>query len=129
MADYNNITIDGRVGLDPETKFTTTGKMITTLSIGVSGKKQPNGYPETTWFKITAWEELAKQLQGNIEKGMYVRVNGRFGVERYTDAAGVNHEKLCVTAANLEILETPSERTKLSSKTEPDEISDDQIPF
>jgi single-stranded DNA-binding protein len=54
---YAQITIVGRLGRDPETKMTSTGKQIVTASVAV-GKDD-----KTQWYKIQAWDKTGEWLQ------------------------------------------------------------------
>ena len=61
----------GRLGADPEPKYTANGKLLLTFRVAVdepAGDGQERG--ETTWIKVTVWEEKAEALQATLLKGM-----------------------------------------------------------
>ena len=50
---FHKIIIVGRLGADPEQKYTVDGKAVTTFSVAASNRKD-----ETVWFRITTSYEL-----------------------------------------------------------------------
>jgi len=78
MSHMNKIIVQGYMGKDPESRFTPTGKKVTTFSLGSSTTRKVNGEPvkKTTWFKVVTWEGLAEIVEKWGKKGMPVLVEG-----------------------------------------------------
>jgi single-strand DNA-binding protein len=105
-----NITIVGNLGRDPETRYTPNGAMNVTFTVAVnlrpgrdaSGQQQER----TNWYRVTAWERLAEQLdrmaqQGWLTKGRTVFVSGRFEAREYTGNDGQPRTSLDITASEV----------------------------
>ncbi len=44
---FHKLTIVGNLGKDPDMRFTTDGKAVTTFSVAASNRKE-----ETVWFRV-----------------------------------------------------------------------------
>lgn len=80
MAGYQDVTLVGNLGRDPEMQYTPTGKAVTNFSLAVTepGKESP------MWVKITAWEKLAEIANQHLKKGNPVLVKGRLEYDPQT---------------------------------------------
>ena len=105
-----SITIVGNLGRDPETRYTPNGAMNVQFTVAVNsrGGRDASGQPQdrTTWFRVTAWERLAEQLdrmaqQGWLTKGRTVFVTGRFEAREYTGNDGQPRTSLDITASEV----------------------------
>jgi len=88
MPTLNRVQLIGRLGKDPETKFTPNGKKVTTFSVAVSERwKDRNGESKehTEWFNIEAWGRLGEICQEYLKKGSLVFLEGRLRTEKYED--------------------------------------------
>ncbi len=93
----NKIFLLGRIGREPEGKYTPDGTLVVTASLGV------NTYPNapTDWFNLVFWRntgELALQL---LEKGARVQIEGHVRVKPYIDTR-TNERKI---AHQVEVVE------------------------
>jgi single-strand DNA-binding protein len=80
--------LTGRLGSDPERKYTTTGKALLAFSIAVDENTtatEDRAAPETTWVRVTLWSDLAEQLGEQLHKGSQVYVEGKLRLDRWTD--------------------------------------------
>jgi len=100
-----NVTITGRLGGDPELRFTAQGKAVASFSL-VSSKstKLPNGSweeSETTWYRVTAWDSMGENVAESLTKGDSVIVVGRLFMDTYTDKMGNERQSLKVNAYSV----------------------------
>lgn len=69
---FNKIIIYGHLGRDPEMRFTPQGVPVCTFSVATSERKKGQGDSEptetTTWFRITAWRNLAETANKYLKK-------------------------------------------------------------
>jgi len=72
---YQNITIIGNLGRDPELKFTADGKAVANFSVATSRKYGEKD--ETTWFRVSVWGKQAESCNTYLSKGSKVLVEGR----------------------------------------------------
>lgn len=87
-----NITIVGRLGADPEIKFTNNGNAICSLTVVTdqrykddAGKWQSK---DTSWWRVTAWRQLAENCADTLQKGDLVMCVGKMKQRSYETAEG-----------------------------------------
>ena len=81
---YQKLLIIGRLGRDPEMRFTPTGQAVTSFSVATDRSYTDQaGKPvkETVWFKVSAWGKLAETCNTYLQKGKLVLVEGRLTVD------------------------------------------------
>ena len=110
---YQQITLIGNLGRDPEMKYTPSGAPFTNFSVATSrswtgedGQRQE----KTVWFRVTAWQRLAETCNQYLAKGRRVLVVGEME-EPYvwTDDSGTSRAILKVRARNVHFLSTRAE--------------------
>lgn len=115
---YQQITLIGNLGRDPEMRYTASGVPVTSFSIAVSrawtssdGQRQE----KTTWFRITAWRRLAETCNQYLTKGQRVLVVGEVEEPNaWTDQQGNARAGLEVTAQVVRFLNTRAEADALA---------------
>ncbi len=87
MPTLNRVQLIGRLGKDPESRFTPSGKKMTHFSIAVSQRWKTGGEMKeyTEWVNIEAWGRLGEVCQEYLKKGSLVYVEGRLKTDRYED--------------------------------------------
>lgn len=80
---YQQITIIGNLGRDPESKQSKNGKMYTQVSVAAS-RSLGQGQKETCWFSVTAFEKTGEYLSNYAMKGSLVMVTGRIQPDSQT---------------------------------------------
>ena len=68
------IFLVGHLGRDPETRFTSTDKKVTSFPLAISVFK--GGEKLTVWYKISCWENTGAALLPHLKKGSCVIVTG-----------------------------------------------------
>jgi single-strand DNA-binding protein len=116
---FHRVTIIGRVGQDPEMRYTPSGTPVTSFSVASTSRASkdrpcPQGWKEsyngthwelTTWWKVSAWRQLAETINQYVHKGMLVFVEGEVNGEA---ADGSLHPRVWegrdgITRASFEI--------------------------
>lgn len=108
MASYQQITIVGNLGSDPEARVTNTGVPVTSFSVAVNenwtgsnGEKQE----KTTWFRVTTWRKLAEVVAEYLTAGREVMVIGKIEPARvFEKRDGTHGSSLEVTATQVVFL-------------------------
>ena len=88
----NRVHLIGRLGQDPETKTTESGKKVTHFTLATDdGYKNTEGQKvnETTWHNIVAWNGIAETASKFLKKGREVALEGRIVYRTYEDKKGV----------------------------------------
>ena len=90
MRMLNRITIMGRLGRDPEVRYTQAGRPVASFSLAVDRdfKDKASGERATDWIPVVAWEALAKFVQQYFHKGQMAVVEGRLQIRDWTDKEG-----------------------------------------
>lgn len=81
MAGVNRVTIIGNLGKDPETKFSSAGKVICKFSVAVNEKYGDKEHTE--WFNVTVFDKQAEACGQYLAKGRQVYVEGRQRTSEY----------------------------------------------
>jgi single-strand DNA-binding protein len=103
---YHTIIVVGRLGRDPEMRYTPSGKAVTSFSIATSRKhndSQGNQVEETIWFRITAWDKQAEICNNYLKKGREVLIEGHMNFDPKTGGPQVFTRKDGTTGASFEI--------------------------
>lgn len=86
MPALNRVQLIGRLGKDPESKFTPTGKKVAHFSVAISNRwknKEGAAQEYTEWVNVEAWGRLGEVCQEYLHKGSLVFVEGRLKTDRY----------------------------------------------
>ncbi len=131
---YQRIVIVGRLGSDPEMRFTPAGVPVTSFSVAVNRRwTDSNGEQreKTTWFRVTAWRKLAEQCNQYLSKGRLVLVEGEIEARAWMDNEGNPRASLELTAYRVRFLSPRSEGVAPVEPTtaEVEEFLDDDVPF
>ena len=68
----NKVMIIGNLGRDPEMRYTTSGRAVTSFTMATSRSwSSPDGerHEETEWFNVIAWGKLAETCKQYLVKG------------------------------------------------------------
>lgn len=107
MSSVNRLTLVGRVGNDPECRYTNGGNLVVTLSVatGLSFKnKAGQKVTQTEWHHLVLYRQQAEFAQQYIAKGRLVFAEGRVQSRKYTDKQGIEravYEVVCERIQNL----------------------------
>lgn len=88
----NKVILLGRLGQDPELKFTPSGAAVCNFSLATSeswtdktsGQKQER----TEWHRITVWGKLAELCNQYLSKGRQAFVEGALQTRQWDDKDG-----------------------------------------
>ncbi len=126
----NKVMIIGNLGKDPEMRYTSAGRPVTTFRIASSRSwNTSNGErrTETEWFNIVAWGSLAEICNEYLSKGQQVYIEGRLHTRRWEDADGNKHTKTEVVANEMLILGDRKDADEDAGESEGPE--EDVFPF
>jgi single-strand DNA-binding protein len=105
---YQQITLIGNLGSDPEMRYTPTGVAVTSFSLAVSRSwtgKDGQRQEKTIWFRVNAWDKLAETTSQYLSKGRQVFVTGELEEPRtYQDRDGNTRVSLEVRALTVRFL-------------------------
>lgn len=100
----NKVDLLGRVGTDPEMRYTPGGTAVTQLRLATDRPRQ-NGETETDWHTVTCWGKLAEAVHQYVNKGERIYVAGRLVEKTYETADGQRRHSAEVHAAEVVFLD------------------------
>lgn len=124
-----NITINGRLSKDPESRSTQSGKAIAVITVPQqrSKKNDQGGYDNvggTTWIEATFWEGDADAVMASLQKGSEVIVTGQLATQEYQSREGEPRTKLILEFPKVALVLKSGQAQRGSSgggqQTEPD---------
>lgn len=104
----NRVILIGRLGRDPETRYTQAGDAVCTFSIATSenwrDKSTGQRTERTEWHNIVLYRKLAEIAQQYLTKGKEVYIEGRIQSRKYTGKDGVERTAYEIVGDNLQML-------------------------
>ena len=91
MSSVNKVILVGRLGADPELRYTTSGTAVCSFRVatnrvftGRDGQRKE----EVAWHRIVAWGKQGETCKSFLGRGRQVFVEGRLRQQSYTDKEG-----------------------------------------
>jgi single-strand DNA-binding protein len=155
-GSINKVILVGRLGRDPEVKYTPSGAPVAKFSLATdesfkdrSGELQKH----TEWHNIVAWNKLAEICGEYLTKGKLVYIEGSIRSRQWEDQAGNKRTAYEIIARTMQMLgakadserpaatataptapspmpeRTPAERPPAAEPPAEPEITDEDVPF
>ncbi len=150
-GSVNKVILIGRVGRDPEIRYTSGGSAVANFSVATDESfKGRNGEQQqhTEWHKVVAWSKLAEICGEYLTKGKLVYIEGSIRSRQWEDQSGNKRTAYEIIARNMQMLgskadaeraaagagrpasQSSEESSSLPPEPPPEgEITDDDIPF
>ena len=97
------LVLIGKLGRDPELKYTTGGDAVANFSVACDNGKEDDGNSRPpTWIDVSAWGKRAEFVNQYLNKGDGVYIEGSPKVESWMGDDGRRREQLKVTALRIE---------------------------
>ncbi|HEY2819457.1 MAG TPA: single-stranded DNA-binding protein [Candidatus Acidoferrum sp.] len=103
----NKVILVGRLGRDPETRYTGGGQAVANFSIATDETyKDKNGERQkrTEWHKIVVWGKQAEIAQQYLKKGSLIFIEGRIQSREWQDKEGQKRTSFEIVASNFRML-------------------------
>jgi single-strand DNA-binding protein len=87
----NKAILLGRLGKDPELRYTPSGKAVVSFSLATSERwtgQDGQKNESTTWHNIVAWGKQAEIMKEYLKKGQQVYIEGRIDNRSYDKKDG-----------------------------------------
>lgn len=101
--------IIGRLGQDPDVRYTQSNTAVANLSIATSERykdKQGEWKETTEWHRVVAWGRTAEICQEYLKKGSQVYVEGPIQTRQWEDKEGQTRYTTEVKALTLTMLDS-----------------------
>ena len=135
--DLNRCEFIGRLGKDPETRYSADSNAICNFSIAVGYKSKDK--ENTEWVRITAFGKLAGICADYLKKGSQVFIAGRMTTRKWVNKDGVDQYTTEVVADQMQMLGGRTAEDAPVVKPKPDAYRaikegnivdlDDDVPF
>ena len=125
----NKVMIIGRLGRDPEMRYTPSGRPVTNFSVATSrtwNTSDGERRQETEWFNVVAWGSLAEICNQYLVKGQQVYIEGRLQSRNWEDNEGKRHTSIEIIANEMIML---GERRSIDGDDPEDQPIEDEFPF
>jgi single-strand DNA-binding protein len=144
MSSLNKVMLIGRLGKDPEIRYTPDGAPVANFSLATSDFWTDKGgtrQERTEWHNIVAWNKLADLAKRYLAKGRQVFVEGRIRTREWDDKDGNKRRTTEVIASAIVLIGSRPEGMETGAAAAPRaareaepgtadvEITDDDIPF
>lgn len=109
MGSLNKVQIIGRLGKDPEIRYTQGGQAVASFSVATDSKwtnKAGEKQEKTEWHRVKAWGKLGELAGEYLAKGRQVYVEGRLETSEYTDKEGVKKYSTEIVANDIQFLDS-----------------------
>jgi single-strand DNA-binding protein len=141
MSSLNKVFLIGRLGKDPEIKYTGDNIPVARLTLATTEtyKDRTGARQEVTeWHNIVAWRNLAEIAEKFLSKGKQVYIEGKLKTRNWEDKDGNKRYTTEIIADNFIMLgkreggeshtDVP-EKMKETAAPEEGPIPDDDLPF
>lgn len=136
----NNVVLIGRLTRDAELRYTPSNIAVATFNLAVNRNfKNDNGDREADFINVVMWRQQAENFANWVKKGNLVGITGRIQTRSYDNQQGQRVYVTEVVAESFQILEKKDNAANNASmenqippnfeKTNPMDISDDDLPF
>jgi single-strand DNA-binding protein len=108
MAGINKVILIGRLGSDPEVRYTPSGVAVANFNIATSeewkDKESGEKRERTEWHRIVVWRRLGEICGEYLSKGRQVYVEGRLQTRDWEDRDGNKRYTTEIVATDVQFL-------------------------
>lgn len=128
----NQVALMGRLTRDPELKYTSTNKPVTSFRLAVD--RDYKGDNAVDFITCVAWDRTAEMVSRYYRKGERMVVNGRIQTRNWVDSDGSNRSATEVVVDRAYFVEAKP-RGDIAHSPEPNgkiadsDGEDDEMPF
>jgi single-strand DNA-binding protein len=108
MAGVNKVILIGRLGRDPELKYTSAGLAIASFSLATTERlpsKDGNKQERTEWHNIVVFNKQAETVNQYLKKGRQAYIEGRIQTRSWDDKDGNKKYKTEIVANTVQFLD------------------------
>lgn len=102
----NRVTLLGRLGQDPDVKYTSGGTAVAKLTLATteSVKKNDQWEDQTEWHRVVVWGKQAEFCSQYVTKGKLLYVEGALKTTKWEDNNGVTRYTTEVVARDVQLI-------------------------
>lgn len=123
MSGINRVIIVGRLGKDPEIRYTADGKAVANMSVATSeewkDKQTGDKQSKTEWHRIVIFGKLADIAGKYLKKGSQAYFEGKLQTRKWQDQNGQDRYSTEIVANVMQMLGSSQVTGDDSPKQEP----------
>jgi single-strand DNA-binding protein len=107
MLGVNKVILIGRLGKDPELRYTPGGQPVASFTLATSERwndKNGQRQEKTEWHTVVVWAKLAELVNKYLKKGSAAYVEGRITTRSWDDRDGNKKYKTEIVANQIQFL-------------------------
>ena len=115
MAGVNKVILVGRLGADPEVRYTNTGTAVANFNMATSSSytdKSGEKTEKTEWHRIVAFGKLGEICGEYLAKGKQVYIEGRLQTRDWEDRDGNKRKTTEIVAGVMQMLGAAGDRVR-----------------
>lgn len=123
----NKVILIGRLGADPELKYTPSGVAVATFNIATNEvwkDKEGNPQERTEWHRIVTWQKQAEIASEYLKKGHRVFIEGRLQTRSWEDKDNIKRYTTEIVTRSIEFIESKDSTGSGSGSSFPPPPSD-----
>lgn len=124
--DLNKVQMTGRLGADPEMRYTPQGHAVTTFRAASNRSwrtAEGEAHEDTEWFRVVAWNKLAEICHQWLSKGSRVYVEGRMQTRQWQDQEGQTRYQTEIIAIDIILLDSRRDGTPAPNDDAPAHVA------
>lgn len=143
MSNVNKVILIGRLGADPELRYTADGTPVASFRIATTETwkdRNNNKQERTEWHSIIAWRRLGEIAGEYLKKGRLVYIEGKIQSREYEGKDGIKRRVTEIVASDMRLFpagaagQSDDRKGAATGKTPPDEdfipeIEEDDVPL
>jgi len=122
---FNEVTLVGRLGKDPDHKKIGNDQSVCSLWMATSDYTQKDGQrvERTEWHSVTVWGNQADACNNYLNKGSLVFVKGRIQSREYDGNDGVKRKAYEIIANTVKFLSPKNNSTAPQQEEKPVDVN------
>jgi single-strand DNA-binding protein len=135
----NKVILIGRLGADPEVRYTPDGTMVANLRLATNEyRKDKSGerIDRTEWHRIVTFGKLAEICQSYLSKGKLTYIEGRLQTRSWEDKDGIKRSTTEIVASSMQMLDSKGQGKgpegwgdQPAPPSASEQMPDDDVPF
>jgi len=122
MSNLNKVLLIGRLGADPELRYTADGVPVATFNVATSETykdKSGTKQEKTEWHRVVAWRKLGEIAGEYLKKGKLVYVEGKIQSREYEGKDNVKRKTFEIIASEMKMLSGAGEARQTGEERKP----------
>lgn len=134
----NKVMLIGRLGADPEIRYTPGGKAVANLSVATKETWKSDGERQerTEWHRLVVWDKLAEICNQYLKKGDLAYFEGLLQTRKWQAQDGSDRYSTEIKVSSMQMLSSksggesrPAQSAQSAKPEAPADDGFDDIPF